>query len=283
VLLELYRKCANSLVGTGISKYGIVSKFHRFVSKNFKPEFVMVENKKFFLDENDAHNLAVFGSLYKKYYIDCMLEQVKKGDITLSLGANIGYFTIFLAEAIGEHGKVFAVEPEKENVDLLEKNVIANNLKNVEVIQKAISDKNEKVRFQISEMSGDHTMVKDNELDNIIEVDAISIDEYFKDISSSISFVIFTIEGAELKALKGMRETIKKSNGLTIMTEFYPEKIRSLGDSPKEFLELLTNFGFEIYNLEDGLSPIHKTDSETLIANMNKDKQYRRDLLCKLK
>ena len=80
-----------------------------------------------------------------------------------------------------------------------------------------------------------------------------------------------------------MRETIKKSNGLTIMTEFYPEKIRSLGDSPEEFLELLTNFGFEIYNLEDGLSPIHKTDSETLIANMNKDKQYRRDLLCKLK
>ena len=126
-------------------------------------------------------------------------------------------------------------------------------------------------------------MVKDNELDNIIEVDAISIDEYFKDISSSISFVIFTIEGAELKALKGMRETIKKSNGLTIMTEFYPEKIRSLGDSPEEFLELLTKFGFEIFNLEDGLAPMHKTDSETLIANMNKEKLYRRDLLCKLK
>ena len=147
MLLDIYKKCANSLVGTGISKYGIVSKFHRFMSKNFRPEFVMVENKKFFLDENDAHNLAVFGSLYKKYYIDCMLKQVKKGDITLSLGANIGYFTIFLAEAIGENGKVFAVEPEKANVDLLEKNVIANNLKNVEVIQKAISDKNEKVRF----------------------------------------------------------------------------------------------------------------------------------------
>ena len=65
------------------------------MSKNFRPEFVMVENKKFFLDENDAHNLAVFGSLYKKYYIECMLKQVKKGDITLSLGANIGYFTIF--------------------------------------------------------------------------------------------------------------------------------------------------------------------------------------------
>ena len=102
MLLDIYKKCANSLVGTGISKYKIVSKFHRFMSKNFRPEFVMVENKKFFLDENDAHNLAVFGSLYKKYYIECMLKQVKKGDITLSLGANIGYFTIFLAEAICE-------------------------------------------------------------------------------------------------------------------------------------------------------------------------------------
>ena len=253
------------------------------MSKKFKPEFVMVENKKFFLDENDAHNLAVFGSRYKKYYIDCMLEQVKKDDIVLSLGANIGYFTIFLAEAIGKNGKVFAVEPEKENVDLLKKNVIANNLKNVEVIPKAISDKNGKVKFQISKMSGDHTMVEDNYSNNTIEVDAISIDEYFKEICSSISFVIFTIEGAELKALKGMSETINQSKNLIIMTEFYPEKIRSLGDSPEEFLELLTKFGFEIFDLHDGLAPMHKTDSKEIITNMNKDRLYRTDLLCKLK
>jgi len=259
------------------------------MSKKFKPEFVMVENKKFFLDENDAHNLTVFGSRYKKYYIDCMLKEVKKGDIALSLGANIGYFTIFLAEAIGKNGKVFAVEPEKENIELLQKNIDANNLKNVKVIPKAISDKNEKVKFKIVDEnscstapSGEHTIVIDEVGENILEIDAIGIDQYFKEISSSINFIIITIEGAELKALKGMTNTIKQAKKLTIMTEFFPEKIRSLGDSPEEFIKLLTNFGFEFFDLDDGLIPIHKTDSKTIISNMNKDKFYRTDLLCKL-
>ena len=116
---------------------------------------------------------------------------------------------------------------------------LANDLQNIEVIPKAISMHNEKVKFQISKMSGDHTIVTDENSTNTIEMDAIGIDEYFTDVLSKINFVIFTIEGAELKALKGMTETLRQSKELTLMTEFYPEKIRSLGDSPEEFIKLL--------------------------------------------
>ena len=283
MLLNLYKKCANALIGTGISKYRIVSKFHRFISNKFKPEFVIVENKKFYLDGNDAHNLAVFGGRYKKYYVECMLKEAKKDSVALSLGANIGYFTIFLADVIGEKGKVFAVEPEQENVELLKKNILANDLQNIEVIPKAISMHNEKVKFQISKMSGDHTIVTDENSTNTIEMDAIGIDEYFTDVLSKINFVIFTIEGAELKALKGMTETLRQSKELTLMTEFYPEKIRSLGDSPEEFIKLLVEHGFEIFDLGDGITPITKISLEKIFENMNQNKFYRTDLLCKLK
>ena len=79
-----------------------------FLYKNAFPIYNVIYP--FFKRKQDKHEIA----LLKQY--------VKKGDIVLDIGANIGFYTKILAELVGENGKVYAFEPDKTNFSYLMKN-----------------------------------------------------------------------------------------------------------------------------------------------------------------
>ena len=45
----------------------------------------------------------------------------------MDLGANIGYYTLILAQLVGKSGHVYAFEPDPLNFEILSKNVKENN------------------------------------------------------------------------------------------------------------------------------------------------------------
>src|SRR3984957_2468895 len=49
----------------------------------------------------------------------------------IDVGANIGYFSCLMAKLAGPSGKVLAIEPEPQNLKLLEQNIGLNHLSNV--------------------------------------------------------------------------------------------------------------------------------------------------------
>lgn len=56
---------------------------------------------------------------------------LRPGDIAVDVGAHLGYFTVLAGRLVGEHGKVYALEPSPATfVDLL-RNVELNGLQNV--------------------------------------------------------------------------------------------------------------------------------------------------------
>ena len=57
-------------------------------------------------------------------------NQLKKGDVFLDLGANIGYHTIFAAKLVGQSGKVIAVEPNPQNLQLIYASLLENKITN---------------------------------------------------------------------------------------------------------------------------------------------------------
>ena len=66
--------------------------------------------------------------------------QVREGDVVIDVGANLGSYTIPLAEKVGVTGGVFAFEPFRRMTQLLNANVALNGLSNVWVVQCALSD-----------------------------------------------------------------------------------------------------------------------------------------------
>jgi len=71
---------------------------------------------------------------------------VKNSNVFFDIGANIGYFTV-LGEKINPSLKTLSFEPSKGALHYLRLNVAANYLKNVTVINKAISDKDKTLTF----------------------------------------------------------------------------------------------------------------------------------------
>lgn len=61
--------------------------------------------------------------------------KIKPGDCVLDLGAGSGYYTMKLAEIVGEKGKVYALDIQPEMLDLIRKRVKAAKLANVELVR----------------------------------------------------------------------------------------------------------------------------------------------------
>lgn len=69
-----------------------------------------------------------------------LLERLlKKGDVFVDVGANIGLFTVIAGKCVGSDGKVLAVEPSLPTCEILESQIALNKLRNVEVCQVGIS------------------------------------------------------------------------------------------------------------------------------------------------
>jgi len=65
---------------------------------------------------------------------------VKPGAVVADLGAGDGFFTVRLAKAVGEHGKVYAVDISADALRRLRSRVAADNLSHVTVIEGAFDD-----------------------------------------------------------------------------------------------------------------------------------------------
>ncbi len=182
-----------------------------------------------------------------------VINEIKKGDVVLDVGANIGYYTLIFAKIVGENGHVFAFEPEPSNFNLLKKNVMVNNYRNVSLEKIVISNKNGNTKLYLSKTNaGSHRIYLSNTVkNNFINVEMKTLDEYFKNnsIRDKISFIKMDVEGSEIGVIKGMN-SILENKKLTVMLEFDPRQIKNYGASPEDLLNILANHGFS-FSYED--------------------------------
>jgi precorrin-6B methylase 2 len=61
---------------------------------------------------------------------------IKEGQIVLDFGCGEGHYAIPAAKLVGEKGKVYAMDKDKQALDRLTQIIEKNNMKNVEVIKK---------------------------------------------------------------------------------------------------------------------------------------------------
>ncbi|MGA2237810.1 MAG: FkbM family methyltransferase [Candidatus Bathyarchaeia archaeon] len=205
--------------------------------------------------------------VHEKSTTDLFRSIVREGDVVVDLGANIGYFTMLAAKLVGKRGRVYAFEPEPRNYRYLLSNIELNGYDNVIAIHKAVSDRSGKVKlFMCPYDTGHHTINKYDgiqayrptfvdEKKEFIEVDQISLDEFFQGVMTPVNVIKMDIEGAEMLALSGMSQLIEKNDTLSMLVEFFPLLISKMGQSPEEFIRrILEDFGFEVFVVKEDYS-----------------------------
>lgn len=197
----------------------------------YKPLYTLFKNRQ------DAFEI----SLLEKY--------VRKNDVVLDIGANIGFYALILSKLVGEKGLVHCFEPDATNFRHLRNTT--GSLKNVGIHQKAVGPKTEKIKIYTSRsLNVDHRTYKPEEYDQELEIEAVSIDDHLGK-GNKADLIKMDIQGFEMQAVAGMQKTLDSNPGIKIISEFWPYGLRSAGSSVSEYYKFLEDKGFEVFLLKE--------------------------------
>jgi len=224
------------------------------LNRQLKKGYIEHNGFKIYFGEEDSGIPAfiVTNNDYETETREAIQNILKLGDVFVDLGANIGFFTLLSAKIVGAEGKVFAFEPTPKTRAFLAKNVSENNFKSRVVIEGyAISERRSKARFSVTSLSECNSISVDHMREDVIEVDTISIDEYFLEKGEEkIDLIKMDIEGQELSAMVGMKKINDLNQNLKIIFEYHKEQLRqhNLGAGLKIF-QLLEDYGFNQFTV----------------------------------
>lgn len=190
-----------------------------------------------FKKKKDAANLALLKQLLSP-----------KSNV-LDIGANIGFYSIYLAEQTGVGGKVFCFEPDAVNFKHLQKET--KSYKQIELFQKAVATENGKLTLYTSDLLNiDHRTYEPESYSGKYDVEKIAIDNFIQN-KFKVDFIKMDIQGFEMDALKGMTATLKANTDLIMLTEFWPYGLLQAGSSAVEVFDFFTELEFKVYQLKN--------------------------------
>lgn len=181
--------------------------------KNYAEATVMGEKIKmiYFSDKSkyfyDSKYYNDFICLNKKNFGYFHKYKPQEGDIVIDAGAYEGAFAILVAKMVGKRGKVIAFEPEEKAFERLKQNIKLNNLINLIPIKKGLWNSDSSVKFK-----------SDGEASSIFregedKIEVVSLDNELKRLGiKEINYIKMDVEGAEIEAIKGCKNTLKKND-----------------------------------------------------------------------
>jgi len=221
LLYKALKVVVKPFIGTGLSRFRVIDITFRYVSKTLMPTQkrpISINNYKMFVQTEEHKGMdgmaeeLLFNGIHEPCTTALFKKLVKEGMTVVDIGANIGYFTLLAASLAGEKGKVFAFEPEPRNYALLVRNTELNGFKNVIPLQMAVSNETGKVKLFLAKDPSAHSIfrvagVQRQEYSpKYIVVDAVSLDEFFKDKDCTVDIIKMDAEGAEMIILEGMTQ-----------------------------------------------------------------------------
>jgi FkbM family methyltransferase len=210
------------------------------------PVTYRVKGHKYKVYPQTNFHLYMYGPKKKNISIVPLISKfAKPGSTVIDVGAHSGYFTICLSEAVGTSGKVYAFEASPVIYAELRETVDSNGLVNVEAINKAVSDKLGHINFFLApNWKSEVSSMRPREGGSTV-LDAVALDNVIPH-THAVSFVKIDVEGAEMKVLKGMTETIQRDHP-TMVIEVSDTWLKELGSSSAEVFDFLRLHGYKIF------------------------------------
>ena len=202
---------------------------------------------------------------YESFSSDLLLNLCGEGTLFIDVGAHYGYYTLLVGTAY-PGCRIIALEPVPENYAVLQRNVALNGLKNVELHNLAASDSEGFRDLKVKEAS-DSCSFYDHPLTHTlkeIEVQTVSLDGFLQ-LSPDMHVIIkVDTDGHEPHVLRGMKNLLRESSGVSLLVEFNPKCLRKAGHQPEQFLEEIFALGLEIHAIDEANRLTYKLSEPNL-------------------
>jgi FkbM family methyltransferase len=191
----------------------------------------------------------IFATLFEELYVAEVyyFSATSPEPLIVDCGSNIGLAVLYF-KRLYPKCRVIAFEPDRATFEMLERNVRANNLADVTLVQKALYDSVGSVPFFISpEQPG--LLVQSTRKENLASSQETMVETEMLStyLSEPVDFLKMDIEGAEDHVLKDLNETGKLALVREIVLEYH-HHLTPREDKLGVFLKTLeqTNFGYQL-------------------------------------
>lgn len=158
---------------------------------------------------------------YEQPVQQAIASLVHSGDVCYDIGANIGFFSLLLGRLVGASGMVYAFEPVPRNASTVERNARLNGMEHVSVLRLALSRDNGTAELLLAHHAGGAVLKSAGtppDLAGSLMVQTASVDTLVEQQRIKPPNVIkIDVEGAELDALQGMQEVLRKWGPVVIL------------------------------------------------------------------
>ena len=216
--------------------------------------------------------------------INWLKKNVSSGDNCINVGANVGYFSIWLGKLAGKDGSVTAFEPNPKLIPLFNFNIQNSKLENVRLHKVAVGNRtgfqwlylNEK-NFGDSRMfdpritsgGGNYREHGFHRIPKRTLVRIIKLDDLLKD---KIDVVLIDTQGYDHEVLRGMNSIIKRFHP-KILTEFVPQWLTDMGENPLKVLDEYKSWGYSISSTDFDI-PANSSSKDVLDALQSADSYF---------
>lgn len=196
------------------------------------------------IDNGVERALYSYGT-YEKGTLDIIGKILKKGDVFVDVGANIGLMSIYASFKVGEEGRVIAFEPNPNTNDLLIENIHLNNIQNIKVEDLALSSetKNSKIYDRWDVNRGGASLIEPSNPTQSYDIQETTFSEYFNP-DLEINLIKIDVEGFELEVLKGSKAFILNTKTPPILIiEFSSMRVNTFGENTEPLYDYLIDLG----------------------------------------
>lgn len=186
-------------------------------------------------------------ALEYNYHLDRLL---RRGDVAIDIGANLGYYTCPMADIVGREGAVYAVEPVPVIFSVLERNV--RGRENVTLLNYALGEEERTIEMANDSVAAagyfgtGRNFVSEGEL----SAEAIRFTAQMRRGSElfaaleRVDLIKCDIEGYERVVMPELRGLIERHHPTVL--------IETDGDSRQQIIEMFSEMGYRAYMLQDG-------------------------------
>jgi len=201
-------------------------------------EFMDFKSKIFHFEPN------VFLEKYALNYIKS--KEKLKNSVIIDCGAYIAD-SAFIFEKELNPKEIICIEPDDENFQILLKNIKINNLNTIKPLKIAVGEKETKGEINLPNSLGSYITQKQKGKIKISTIDNLVFKEFKEFKISNLGLIKMDIEGYELLAIKGAKETIEKFKPILIICVYH--KGQDFFEIPKYLKKIVPEYKLSFINI----------------------------------
>jgi FkbM family methyltransferase len=151
---------------------------------------------------------------------EAFVAAISPGDVVFDIGANVGFFSLIAARAVGPQGAVHAFEAVPECAREVERNARRNGLRNVRVHALAVADVDGTIELLRSRHPGGATVSqvdRPRDFTEALTVPATTLDRFVaRGGVRPPNVVKIDVEGAERSVLTGMAGLLRDARPVVV-------------------------------------------------------------------